>query len=312
MKRSILFLLTLSLALAGFLALVNQVELGKRRVESGKHNIVEPAVSGFPLSVFHTMSEPTPIEADKFLVPELYELAWSARVETTPCRIYRGAIVNHHALASDLIVKIVRELARCRPNVKTVIILSPDHYNAGTSSITTHRRSYSTAGDFVAVNADSVNRLIKIPSAVESSLLFDREHGVGVLVPFLHRVLPNIDIVPVVVKSSISVDQRKDLVAWLADESRRGNFILVSSDMSHYLDDSIAIKNDLRSKRALAGSDTNFFASAKDGFTDNGPSIAATIDALRPKHWQLTGQAISSDYAGSSGFTTTYLVGFWD
>ncbi|MCE9586574.1 AmmeMemoRadiSam system protein B [Candidatus Uhrbacteria bacterium] len=302
MKRTIVILIALSLALAGLLAYRNDDPVEKA--------IPSSPTSGYTAS--STASDDSAIDADKFLVPELYEPSWSAPVGTSLCRPYRGAIVNHHALASDLIVKIVRELARCRPNMKTVIILSPDHYNAGSSSITTHQTSYSTAGDLVAVNAESVDRLLEIPSAGESDSLFNREHGVGVLVPFLHRVLPNVDIVPVVVKASITVDQRKDLVAWIADESRRGNFILVSSDMSQYLDDSIAMKNDERTKRALVDSDSNFFASAKDGFTDNGPSIVATIDALRPRRWHLIDQAISSDYSGSNGFTTTYLVGLWD
>lgn len=302
-KTVVISFVAISLALAGLLAYQNSAPVDKV--------ITSSPASGYASS--STTSVQDTIDADKFLVTELYEPAWSTPAETAPCRPYRGAIVNHHALASDLIVKIVRELARCRPDVKTVIILSPDHYNAGGSSIVTHHASYSTAGDSVAVDTDSVARLLEsVPQAGESASLFDREHGVGVLVPFLHRVLPNVEIVPVAVKASINVEQRNNLTTWIADESRRGNFILVSSDMSHYLDDSVAIKNDERTKRALADSNSNFFAFAKDGFTDNGPSIAATIDALRPKHWLLIDQTISSDYAGSSGFTTSYLVGFWD
>jgi AmmeMemoRadiSam system protein B len=227
-------------------------------------------------------------------VPELYEPAWSAPLEAQPCESYRGAIVNHHALASDLIVKIMRELARCRPQTGTVIILSPDHFNAGSAPVTTHRKSYATAGSIVPVDEKSVDRLRQaIPTAGESTALFDREHGIGVLIPFLHRVLPDAVIVPVVVKASISSSQRTELAKWLQDESKRGNFILVSSDMSHYLDDSVAIKNDEATKRALVDSDVDFFSSAKDAFTDNGPAIAAAIEALRPKRWLLIDQAIS-------------------
>ncbi len=308
MKRLIIPLIALSLALAGLLAYRGQFS-GVSDQGFVKDN--ERSISGFTENR-NLKPDTYPIDADKFLVPELYESAWSTRFETRACESYRGAIVNHHALASDLIVKVMRELARCRPQTGTVIILSPDHFNAGSAPVTTHRKSYATAGAIVTVDEKSVDRLLEaVPTAGESTVLFDREHGVGVLIPFLHRVLPDASIVPVVIKSSITNAQRAELAKWLEGESRHGSFILVSSDMSHYLDDSVAIKNDEATKQALVDSDTNFFSSAKDAFTDNGPAIAATIGALRPKRWLLIDQAISNDYAGSSGFTTTYLVGFW-
>lgn len=305
MKRLVIPLIALSLALAGLLAYRNNTPIETPRPLSSS------PVSGY-INTSSTLSNDF-IDADKFLVPELYEAAWSVAPEISPCRFYRGAIVNHHALASDLIVKVAQEIARCRSDVKTIIILSPDHYSAGSAPVTVTHKLYASTGKVIDIDEKSIERLqVTIPAAGESTVVFDREHGIGVLAPFLHRALPKTAIVPVVIKASIGSDQRVQLAAWLADESKRGNFILVSADMSHYLDDSIAIKNDERTKRALVDSDSHFFISAKDDFTDNGPSIAATIDALRPKRWQLIDQAISSDYAGSSGFTTTYLIGFWD
>jgi AmmeMemoRadiSam system protein B len=307
MKRIVIPLIALSLALAGLLA---YREL--RNAYRVTHN-VERGKSSSGYALLDTRSSTTTIDADKFLVPELYESAWTVSPESGPCRSYRGAIVNHHALASDLIVKVAREIARCRSGIKTIIILSPDHYSAGSTPVSIHRKSYATTGDLVDKDEKSMNRLREaIPLAGESASLFEREHGVGVIVPFLHRVMPDVALVPVAIKSSIDTNQRLQLTKWLSDESKRGSFILVSADMSHYLDDSVAIKNDEATKRALVDSDSDFFASAKDGFTDNGPSIAATIAALQPKRWQLIDQAISSDYAGSNGFTTTYLIGFWN
>ena len=308
MKRLIIPLIALSLALAGLLAYRGQFSGVSGQVLVKNH---ENSISGFTENQ-NLKPDTYPIDADKFLVPELYESAWSAPLETHACESYRGAIVNHHALASDLIVKTMHEIARCLPQTSTMIILSPDHFNAGSAPVTTHRKSYATAGAIVTVDEKSVDRLRQtVASAGESTALFEREHGSGVLIPFLHRVLPDAAIVPVVIKSSITNAQRTELAKWLKDESKRGNFILVSSDMSHYLDDSIAIKNDEATKRALVDSDADFFSSAKDAFTDNGPAIAATIEALRAKRWLLIDQTISSDYAGSSGFTTSYLVGFW-
>jgi AmmeMemoRadiSam system protein B len=307
MKRSIILLIALSLAIAGLLA---YQDYSVDKTES------RPMPSGNGYSGYENTSSSSAtnhLDADKFLVPELYDEAWFAPAETTACHTYRGGLVNHHALASDLIVKIMRELARCRPDLKTVIIISPDHYGAGSQPVSFSRDPYQTNGELVTIDQSSLDRLIKMmPKAGENDRLFDREHGVGVLIPFLHHVLPDVSIVPIVARASIDVKSREQLETWLASESKNSAFILVSSDMSHYLDKSIAIKNDEATKQALVDSDTEFFVSAKDGFTDNGPSIAATINALKPTRWALIDQAISSDYAGSNGFTTTYLIGFWD
>lgn len=252
-------------------------------------------------------------DADAFLVPDLYEKAWSAQIDTEACKKYRGAIINHHALASDLIVKMMKEIARCNPTIKTVIILSPDHFNASTKQISFHRTSYVSAGKVIEIDEQAIERLKKsVENSEENTALFAREHGVGVLLPFLDRVLPGVRIVPMVIKSSMNEVTRNKLSLWLQAESKANAFIIVSSDMSHYLDESLAKQNDERTKRALIEMDTDFFVEAKDAFTDNGPAIATSIEALQPTKWHLKGQSISNDYAGSGGFTTTYLVGFWE
>ncbi len=301
----ILGLVALSLALAGLLAFLNASTTELKTIPQ-----TDP-VSGYgdvPVGEDQTV----PIDADKFLVTELYKKAWSIAPETAVCHTYRAAIVNHHALASDLIVKTLQEIVRCRKDLKTIIILSPDHYAAGAHQITTHRASYATAGERVNIDTKVVDRLERSVTDIgEDPRIFEREHGIGVLIPFLHRLATGITIVPIAIKSSVTQKQLDELATWLRSESELGNFLLVSSDMSHYLDKTVAKTNDERTKRAFVENDVSFFREAKDRFTDNGPSIAATIQALGSPRFSLLDQAISSDYSGSTGFTTSYLVGAW-
>ncbi len=303
MKRQhIIILIALSLALAGLLAY-------QQKKPSDKS---ETAISGFANSVEEKKLSVT-IDAQKFLVPERFDSAWSAPPQTTACKKYRAAITNHHALASDLIADLIREIARCRPEIKTMIILSPDHYSAGSGPITIGHTNYQIAGEIVKIDTEATDRLKRaIPSAGESEMLFEHEHGIGALVPFIHRIFPDVTIVPIAVKASMGTTERERLTVWLTSESARGVFILVSSDMSHYLDGATATKNDERTKRALADSDKQFFASAKDSFTDSGPAISITMKSLGEEHWHLLNQSISSHYAGSNAFTTTYITGLWD
>jgi len=299
--------IALSLACAGLLAWENIVKTPKKSEEIK----ILKQVSGFANN--QAFDNKPYFDADAFLVPDLYEKAWSTSIKTETCKKYRGAIINHHALASDLIVKMMKEIVRCNPTIKTVIILSPDHFNASAKQISFHRTPYLSAGKVIEIDERAIERLEKsTENSEENTTLFAREHGVGVLVPFLHRVLPEVYVVPMVIKSSITKATRNELSLWLQAESKANAFIIVSSDMSHYLDEAPARQNDERTKRALIEMDTDFFVEAKDAFTDNGPAIASTIEALKPTKWHLKAQAISNDYAGSSGFTTTYLVGFWE
>lgn len=256
------------------------------------------------------------IDADIFAIPELIATAQRPLPEevTFVCKKFRAGIVNHHALASDLLATFFRTLKRCQPEIKTIIILSPDHSGQATTAVTSHRVPYRVSGVEVAVDEQVVDRLsTAIPSSREDAALFAREHGIGALLPFLSASLPEAHIVPVVVRSQLSGSDREKITAWLKSELKNpSTFVVVSSDMSHYLAADTAWIKQAETDRALNDSNADFFAAAKDDHADNGESIAIVINALGKTKWTLLRESISSDYAGSSGFTTTYAVGFWN
>lgn len=254
------------------------------------------------------------LDADAFVVRELMADGQKplAEEEDFECKKYRAGIVNHHALASDLLGAFFRTLARCQPEVKTLIILSPDHFNRASAAVTVHQQPYRLSGGEVGVEQSVVARaLAAIPSSRDDASLFIREHGIGALVPFLAD--QDWTIAPVVIRNQVTDTDRKAIADWLAGELKQPSvFVVVSSDMSHYLPADAAWLRQEESNRALADSDEDFFRGAKDDHTDNGESIAAVIRALGKTTWHPIKEAISSDYAGSPGFTTTYVIGFWE
>lgn len=255
------------------------------------------------------------IDADQFAIPELNHRAEQRLPdeENFSCKKFRAGIVNHHALASDLLAGFFRVLKRCRPEIRTMVILSPDHNLAAIAPVVAHRLSYRAGGREIASDAAAVTRLAEaVPFVREQPALFEREHGVGALVPFLADAFPDATLVPVVLRQSSTAAERERFAAWLTDESKDpATFIVVSSDMSHYLSQQRAESKDQETKRALRESNIEFFVAAKDDHTDNGTSIAIVLRALEKTKWTPLGESISSAYAGSPLFTTTYLVGFW-
>ncbi len=83
--------------------------------------------------------KPTVIPVDRFLDRARFDqarLLSLPSIDPASCKTVRGALVNHHALASDLLWRVFQRLATCRPSVKRIIILSPDHFFQGASTIT--------------------------------------------------------------------------------------------------------------------------------------------------------------------------------
>lgn len=261
------------------------------------------AVISFPLPSAQA------IDADRFIVAELFDRSWSESFSTNiSCGTFRAGVVNHHALASDLLAGFFRSVKRCQPKTKTFIILSPDHYHISRSVLATHAQPYRSQG---------INMQVKVASislATEQPMLFEREHGIGALVPFISHEFSDATIVPIMVRADLSRQEQAVLVDWLRLEMKKpGTFVVISADMSHYLDAKTALSNDMETKRALSGLDVAFFERATDDFTDNGVSIASVLAALGSKaRFTLMGESISNAYKGSSGFTTSYLVGFWE
>jgi poly-gamma-glutamate synthesis protein (capsule biosynthesis protein) len=149
--------------------------------------------------------------------------------------------------------------------------------------------------------------------AKEQNLLFENEHGVGALIPFIAVSAPDATTLPLIVKRSITDEELERFVEFLKQEMVDGAFLLVSSDMSHYLGEQQARHNDQKTLGAFSSGDSAFFAAADDDYTDNGRALAAVIRALGPSSFTAIDQdKISSDVDGANTFTTTYITGFWE
>lgn len=260
---------------------------------------------------------PSTINADSFVDPTHF-LEQVMRADArdrmlTNCSTVRAGVVNHHILAADILADFFSDLGRCRPDLNTVIILSPDHYHAGHAPLMTHAETYRTQGSDVLVATSSEARLLAmVPVTHEDPIPFEREHGVGALVPFLHHELPDARIVPIAIEGKIDQPVATAVATWLKTELRDPHtFVIVSSDMSHYLHQDQADQNDQATLNAFADLDATFFFRHADDFTDNGKSIWITLQALQPSSWHVLLHKSSTDYGGSPLNTTTYITGFW-
>ncbi|MDF1496457.1 MAG: AmmeMemoRadiSam system protein B [Patescibacteria group bacterium] len=240
-----------------------------------------------------------------------YEFARSAGVGVKEVDGHPVAgIVNHHSLAMDLQARFFKSLKATRPDVKKFVIVSPDHFLAG-DLVSTHDFAYSTPAGEVGSLALDVTGIFQ----AKDVKVFANEHGVGALTPFIAREFPGSVIVPVYVRPEATRLQLQKIGQEIAEVVDEDAFVIISSDMSHYLSDYEARENDEITLSWIRSMNWEKLQSATDDYTDSAQGfvvLQAIFESL--KHdvdFELLDYAISTDYGADANETTSYINGFY-
>ena len=188
-----------------------------------------------------------------------------------------GLVVPHHLVAADLIARAMRQVEGQR--IDTVIVLSPDHFRRAHHAFATTFRDFQTVYGIVHTDGAVVARLLQARDLVEASDLFDREHGVAAILPFLHRALPEAAIVPVAVALASHRADWDRFCALLEPLLGPGTLVVQSTDFSHYLTWSEAVQRDQQTLAATATGDPDAIASLRQ--PDQIDSVGAYYVQLR-------------------------------
>ncbi len=264
-----------------------------------------------------TLSNPTrqlaPINAMKFVDLQTVHFV----VTSTPAigsGHVLGGVVNHHVLAVDLLARFWAAIAVARPDATRIVIISPDHYKQGAKPISVHERTYLTDEGSVFIDVTATRLLLKDSNiGEENGAMFENEHGIGALVPFLHHVLPQAQIVPIAIRGNSDVGSVIRLGQELKKIIDPHTLVIVSSDMSHYLDEQTALNNDKTTEGWFKTRDQAAMEKATDRNTDNGLGFAALFEVVRGQNVSFTrlDHSISTRYNGPKDNTTSYLTGVW-
>lgn len=320
MRNRLVFAILIAAALAAAAFGAWKIRLNEKQVTlTADTSVPRPVLSGpsgvdgRPASAFASK----PIDTMKFIDLKQFGRSWSAAesVKAVSGKPVAG-VVNHHFLAADLMARFFRTLRLSRPDIKRLIIISPDHFRAGRGAISMMDRAYSTPDGTVAVASSSVQALFDSGFAtLEDGEMFEREHGIGALVPFIRHEFPAIEIVPIAVRGDIDRQVAMNFSQVMVDIFDDSTFVLVSSDMSHYLSEAQALNNDETTLKAFASLDVKFLSSANDDFVDNGVGLLIMKTVLEKDDkrfsFKLLDHSISSRYGADKISTTSYINGFW-
>lgn len=153
-----------------------------------------------------------------------------------------GITVPHHLLAADLMALGFTYVSNRQYD--RVILLTPDHFKRSKAPFATSRAGFDTVLGAVDVDSDGIERLAVDAALVEVSDVLAKEHGLRSLLPFVKHYLPTAEIVPIAISLDATIEDWERLVELMRLMVTERTLIVQSTDFSHYLPHSEAVKRD--------------------------------------------------------------------
>lgn len=194
-------------------------------------------------------------------------------------KIY-GGIVPHHFLASELIAKFFKKL-EAQKEIETVIIVGPNHFNAGFSGILSSYAFWTTPFGDIEPDIGLIELLEEKKLIEIDEKPFESEHSISTLMPFIKNTFPEAKIVPIIVKDSANQELLKS-VALTIKEVKKNNALMVASvDFSHYLPLNESRSQDDMSIKSIESFDLDGIYGLK---IDSPPSIYMLLSFLEARN----------------------------
>ena len=141
-------------------------------------------------------------------------------------------------------------------------MLTPDHFKRSTRAFATTARDFDTVLGRVPTDRAAATALLQSP-LVADSLLFEREHGLGELLPYVARLFPGVPVLPVAVRIGATRAQWEAMVELLKPWVTPRTLVIQSTDFSHYLSVAQARRRDQQMLNVIAAGDLDAMARAR-------------------------------------------------
>jgi len=240
--------------------------------------------------------------------------AAAAATPVEPMPDARGLLLPHDWVGGAFITTPLRDLAASR-KVTRVILVGPNHTNAGGAAILTSDLSWETPfgraeADRGAVAALAAGGLVRL----EPDIL-TYEHSVAGIVPAVRRYLPDAKVVPLILRGGLSAEDVERLATALTPLMDEGTVLVAAVDFSHGLPASAARQRDSETLALLRASDWAPLLRWGNEHLDSPASVALLMEtALRlgATRFELRGNSNSGEVGGvGASPVTSYIVGYF-
>jgi AmmeMemoRadiSam system protein B len=206
-------------------------------------------------------------------------------------------VVPHHLTAAITIARGIEILAAKHPT--SILLVSPDHFGGCPSLLCTANARFSYGENKTEVDPAVLQELIRSPLVTDNAKMFQREHGIYSLIPFILRLLPRTTVTPLAV--AIRPDwkaHQEELLSLLLRATKANVTVVISSDFSHYLPIADANQEDEATAETIAAKDFAGIANLKNPSQSDCPAclwlgarVADTRNAYNPSFLLHTNSA---------------------
>jgi AmmeMemoRadiSam system protein B/AmmeMemoRadiSam system protein A len=161
------------------------------------------------------------------------------------------AIIGPHAgyiYSGPVAARAYARLAAARGTISRVVLIGPSHYVAFRGLAVDTAEAWAMPGGTVRLDTEAIAQLRGLPIVGTLDAAYQREHALEVHVPFLQHVLGDFLLVPIV-----AGDAPPEAVAAVFDAVWGGpeTLIVISTDLSHYLDYASCRRRDAATAEAI-------------------------------------------------------------
>ncbi len=162
-----------------------------------------------------------------------------------------SALVAPHAglpFSGALAARAFASVASVAARIRRVVVLGPSHRVPVAGMALPSANRFATPLGEVALDTEALERIAGYPEVHVFDAAHAREHGIEVELPFLQRLLPDFELVPVVVGDCPPAAVAEVIEAlWGGPET----LVVVSSDLSHFHPDAEARRMDAATAEAV-------------------------------------------------------------
>ncbi len=139
-------------------------------------------------------------------------------------------------------------IAPLRDRIRRVVLIGPSHKVAFDGIATTSATAYRSPLGDVPIDAEGVRDILRLPQVHELDPAHAKEHSLEIHLPFLQRALGDFTLVPIVGGRAKPGEVAEVLAnLWGGEET----LIVISTDLSHYLDYETCRTLDARTSQAI-------------------------------------------------------------
>jgi AmmeMemoRadiSam system protein B len=222
----------------------------------------------------------------------------------------KALIVPHagYIYSGPIAARAYRALGVHSETLRRIVLIGPSHHVGFEGVAIPSVRAFLTPVGEMTIDADALERLRALPTVVESDQPHALEHSLEVQLPFLQRVAPAAEIVPIVAGDA-TASEAEDVIdaLWGGPET----LIVISSDLSHYHPYAMAQAQDESTARAILEERDDIRGDQACGCVGiNGLSRVARKRGMRTEILDLRN---SGDTAGDKRRVVGYgAFGFYD